>query len=189
MGYLKINQNLVTAENAATLEKLCPFGAFSYADGKLEISSACKMCKMCVRKGPAGVVEFVEEAPAGEALDKSLWRGLCVYADHDGEKIHRVTYELIGKARELAAVINHPVYALLIGSDVQKFASQLLRYGVDKVFVYDDPALKDFRVETYTAAFYDFIQQPHSYILIRNQFLTTVPSAEQRSTLIFHKKW
>lgn len=158
MGYLKINQNLVTAENAATLEKLCPFGAFSYADGKLEISSACKMCKMCVRKGPAGVVEFVEEQK-GEVLDKSLWRGLCVYADHDGEKIHRVTYELIGKARELAAVIDHPVYALLIGSDVQKFAQQLLRYGVDKVFVYDDPALKDFRVETYTAAFYDFIQQ------------------------------
>ena len=159
MGYLKINQNLVTDENAATLGKLCPFGAFSYADGKLEINSACKMCKMCVRKGPAGVVEFVEEEPAGEKLDKSLWRGVCVYADHDGERIHRVTYELIGKARELAAVIDHPVYALLIGADVEKFANQLLRYGVDKVFVYNDAALKDFRVETYTAAFYDFIEQ------------------------------
>jgi len=164
MGYLKINQNLVTDENAATLGKLCPFGAFSYADGKLEINSACKMCKMCVRKGPAGVVEFVEEEPAGEKLDKSLWRGVCVYADHDGERIHRVTYELIGKARELAAVIDHPVYALLIGANVEKFANQLLRYGVDKVFVYNDAALKDFRVETYTAAFYDFIEQIKLFI-------------------------
>ena len=159
MGYLKINQNLVTPEVAGTLCKICPFGAFSYADGKLEISSACKMCKMCVRKGPAGVVEFVEEESTQPVLDKSQWKGICVYADHDGEKIHRVTYELIGKARELAAVINHPVYALLIGADVEKFAQKLLRYGVDKVFVYQNEALKDFRIEPYTAAFGDFIDR------------------------------
>ncbi len=158
MGYLKINQNAVTPEIAEQLVKLCPFGAFSYANGTLEISSACKMCKMCLRKGPSGVVEFAEEEAKTE-LDKSLWRGICVYADHDGERIHRVTYELIGKARELAEVIHHPVYALLVGHDVKKFAHKLLRYGVDKVFVYDHAALKDFRIEPYTAAFCDFIDQ------------------------------
>ena len=26
----------------------------SYENGKLDISSACKMCKLCVKKGPAG---------------------------------------------------------------------------------------------------------------------------------------
>ncbi|MBO5369717.1 MAG: electron transfer flavoprotein subunit alpha/FixB family protein, partial [Clostridia bacterium] len=32
-------------------------------------------------------------------------------------------------------------------------------YSVDKVFVYDNPAFEDFRIEPYTAAFEDFIQK------------------------------
>ncbi|MBE6680160.1 MAG: electron transfer flavoprotein subunit alpha [Ruminococcaceae bacterium] len=158
MGQLKVNQNLVNAENAAALAKVCPFGAISYDGTKLDISSACKMCKLCVKKGPAGVVEFVEDE-VKETVDKSLWRGICVYVDHEGENIHRVTYELIGKAKELAATINHPVYALIIGKDAAASAKKLLRYGVDKVFVYEDEALCDFRIEPYTAAFYDFIDK------------------------------
>lgn len=157
MGQLKVNQNLVNADTAKALIDVCPFGAFSYDGKTLEISSACKMCKMCIRKGPAGVVEFVEEVK--ETVDKSLWNGVCVYVDHAGEEIHRVTYELIGKAKELAAVIHHPVYALIIGKDAAKSAKKLLRYGVDKVFVYEDAALEDYRIEPYTAAFCDFIDK------------------------------
>ena len=157
MGQLKVNQNLVTAENAKALIEVCPFNAISYDGKALDISSACKMCKMCIRKGPAGVVEFVEEVK--ETVDKSLWNGVCVYVDHAGEEIHRVTYELIGKAKELAKVTAHPVYALIIGKDAAKSAKKLLRYGVDKVFVYENEALEDYRIEPYTAAFCDFIDK------------------------------
>ena len=45
MGKLVINHNLVTPDKADELVKVCPFGAITY-DGKLDISSACKMCKM-----------------------------------------------------------------------------------------------------------------------------------------------
>lgn len=156
MGKLIVNQNLVTKDNAEKIASLCPFGAISYTGSALEISSACKMCKMCTKKS-SGVIEYAEEEAVG--LDKSLWRGVCVYADASDGEIHRVTYELCGKARELAGVTGHPVYALLIGSDIEDCAEKLLTYGVDKVFVYDDPALKDFRIEPYTEAFADFIEK------------------------------
>ena len=156
MGNLKINHNMINAEKAAELTKLCPFGASSYENGKLDISSACKMCKMCVKKG-GGAIDYVEEQEV--SVDKSLWRGVCVYVDHYGDKIHRVTYELIGKARELASVTGHPVYALVIGSDLGDGINKLLHYGVDKVFVYDSAELSDFRIEPYTAAFHDFIEK------------------------------
>jgi len=155
MGKLIVNTNLLTPEKAEALIQLCPFGAISYTDGVLDISSGCKMCKMCVRKGQ-GVVEFVEEVTA---IDKSLWKGICVYADCTGGNIHRVTFELCGKARELAAVTGHPVYALVIGHKVNDCAKKLLHYGVDKIFLYDHPAFADFRIEPYTAAFCDFIEQ------------------------------
>ena len=155
MGKLVINHHLVTPDKAEALVSLCPFGAISYESGKLDISSGCKMCKMCVRKGQ-GLVDFVEEV---KEIDKSLWTGICVYADCSGNRIHRVTYELCGKAKELAAVTGHPVYALIIGHHVDTCAETLLHYGVDKVFVYDHAEFADFRIEPYTAAFCDFIEK------------------------------
>ena len=157
MGVLKINQNLVTRENAESLVKICPFGAISYDGEKLDISSACKMCKLCVKRGPSGIVEIVENESAG--IDKSKWRGITVFVDHNGERIHRVTYELIGKARELAKVTGHPVYALMIGADINEMADELLHYGVDRVFVYEKEELRKFRIEPYTASFCDFIEK------------------------------
>ncbi|MCB2295309.1 electron transfer flavoprotein subunit alpha/FixB family protein, partial [Clostridium algoriphilum] len=73
--------------------------------------------------------------------------------------IHPVTFELIGKARELAAVVNFPVYCVFIGHDIKEKAQELLNYGVDEVFVYDYEELKDFRIEPYTAAFEDFVNK------------------------------
>lgn len=156
MGKLVISQDKINAEKAEALVKLCPFGAISYSNSKLDISSACKMCKMCV-KNSDGAIDYVEEVKA--SVDKSLWNGICVYVDHCGEKIHRVTYELCGKAQELAKVTGHPVYALVIGNSLGNSIEKILHYGVDKVFVYDDPEFEDFRIEPYTAAFCDFIDK------------------------------
>ncbi len=132
MGSLFVNQNLITPKNAEEIKAVCPFGAITYENGKIEISSACKMCKLCVKKGN-GLIEFKEDEI--KEIDKSLWRGICVYVDHNGNNISRVTYELCGKAKELAAVTNHPVHALLIGKDMGNTAQKLLRYGVDNVFL------------------------------------------------------
>ena len=158
MAYLKVHDELITQEVAKKLMGICPFSAITYENDKLEINGACKLCKLCVKKGPKGAVEFVDESE-GARVDKQLWRGIAVYADHSKGVIHNVTLELIGKARELARVIEHPVYAVLIGYGVDKAAKQLLKYGVDKVFVYDDPRLEDFRIEPYTNAFEDFIRR------------------------------
>ena len=105
MGLI-INQELVNDESGRQLEELCPFKAISYSDGKLDISSACRLCKVCVRSGPQGVVTYQEEETA--KINKDEYKGVCVYADSDHGLIHNVTFELIGKAKELASVISHP---------------------------------------------------------------------------------
>lgn len=157
MGKLVVNQEKLTPSIIGELVKICPFGALGEDSGKIEISAACKMCKLCVKKGPAGVMEFVEEEKSH--IDKSLWKGIAVYVDHVDGDIHPVTYELIGKARELANKINHPVYAVFIGHDIKEKAEEILHYGVDEVFVYDNEKLKDFRIEPYTKAMEDFISK------------------------------
>ncbi|AYD40369.1 electron transfer flavoprotein subunit alpha [Clostridium fermenticellae] len=157
MGKLVIHEEKLTKDNIKQLVDICPFGAMEEKNGKLEINAGCKMCKMCVRKGPSGVVEFVEDKK--KEIDKSKWVGVTVYVDHVEGKIHPVTLELIGKAKELAQKTNHPVYALFIGHNIKDKAEELLHYGVDQVFVYDDPELEEFRIEPYAAAFEDFINK------------------------------
>lgn len=154
MGKLIINQDKV--QDIKKLIDICPFGAMEEKDGHLEINSNCKMCRLCVKNG-AGAVEFIEEKV--QAIDKSKWQGIAVYVDHVEGNIHPVTFELIGKAKELAKKINQKVYCLFIGYNIKDKAEELLHYGVDEVMVYDKKELEDFRIEPYTFVFSDFINK------------------------------
>ncbi len=153
MANIVIHQEKIHDPNE--LIKICPFGAIQLENGILTITAACKMCKLCIKNGPAGVFELVEK-PRIE-IDKSVWHGIAVYVEHTGGNIHPVTFELIGKAQELAAKINHPVYAVFIGNQIKEKAQELRYFGVDRIYVYDQPELQDFRIEPYAAAFEDFI--------------------------------
>jgi electron transfer flavoprotein alpha subunit len=144
-------QNAVSHED---LIKLCPFGAIESSNGELQISSACKMCRICIKKKP-DVFELVEFETA--EADKDLWRGIAVYVDHVEGEIHPVTFELIGKAKELAQKVKQPVYCLMIGHNIKNQAQKVLEYGADEIFVYDRQELEHFKIEPYTAVLEDFI--------------------------------
>ena len=60
MSKLICNQEKVNESNVEELIKVCPFNAIEYKEGKIEINAGCKMCKICVKKGPTGVMEFIE---------------------------------------------------------------------------------------------------------------------------------
>jgi electron transfer flavoprotein alpha subunit len=157
MPELKINQEKITKEIADKLINLCPFSAISY-DGKLNINSACKMCKLCVKKGPIGAVEYIEneEKPA---IDKSAWQGITVFAGISNGKVHPVGFELLGKAKELAKKTNQPVYAVVLCDGDNGYSESLIKSGADKVFVYSSPIFKHFSATTYANAFEDFINR------------------------------
>lgn len=148
MAYIKINQEKVTQKHAKALIELCPFGAFEYNDDILSINAACKMCKICVNKGPYGVCEFIEDKV--RTLDKQAFRGITVYIQQRGNIAHPVAWELLGKAKELAKVTKEPVYAIVIGDDVLEIVKQALNYGADTVFAYQNKDFKVFDIEVHT---------------------------------------
>ena len=87
------------------------------------------------------------------------YKGVYVYAQQVDNEISGIAYELLGKAKELAAPLNTEVTAVLIGSDVKNLADSLAEYGADKVIVVDDPELKDYRTEPYAHALASVINQ------------------------------
>ncbi len=158
MKKLIVHDHLVTKENLIELVSICPFHALEEKDGKLSINEGCKMCSICVKRGPQGVMEMLETEEES-AIDKSQWQGIAVYVDHVDGKIHPVTLELLGKAKELAEKVKYPVIALFIGSGIKNQAEELLHYGADKVYVYDHKELQYFRIEPYAKAFEAFIHE------------------------------
>ncbi|MBD3187014.1 electron transfer flavoprotein subunit alpha [Candidatus Bathyarchaeota archaeon] len=162
MSRIIIHQEHV--DNFQDILQVCPFNALERKGDEIRVNAACKLCKVCTKKFP-DVFELV--LVEGPTVDKKAWRGVVVWVEHDGKVVHPVTYELLGKARDLAAVIDHPVYCLLVGCNVGNMPDSLFKKGADEVFVYDDHAFKDFRIEPYAAAFEHFINEIHpSTILV-----------------------
>lgn len=156
MARLIVNQERIPDNQE--LIKICPFGAMEEQGGKVIINAACKMCRLCVKKGPKGAVEYMEDVKKNE-INKDEWKGIAVYADHVDGAIHPVTFELIGKAKEMSAVTGQEVYVLFMGKDIREKSEELLHYGADKVFVYDKEELARFKIEPYTAVFEAFIKK------------------------------
>lgn len=72
---------------------------------------------------------------------------IVVVVEHMQGKVADVTFELLGKARELAGALGGQAVALLMGSGVGGMAGQL--GGADRVLVADDPALEQFVPEAW----------------------------------------
>ena len=156
MGRLIVNQSMLQENIIESLINICPFKAIEKLGDSIDITSACKMCKICV-KNSAGAISYEEDEII--EIDKSKWKGILVYIDHLDGKIHPVSLELIGKAKELASKINQPVYALMIGDNIETSAQELRHYGVDDIFIYESKDLKHFVIEPYAAVFEDLIER------------------------------
>ena len=160
MRKLIIDQSKVTPLNAQELIKICPFGAIEYKDNKLDINAGCKTCGICARKGPQGVMQLIEVEDQVK-INKDEWVGVSVFMELEQDNVHPVSFELIGKAKELASVTHHPVYAILIGDkeQVNKYSDLILEYGVDKLFIYERDEYKNFNVELHSRCVIDFIDK------------------------------
>ena len=55
------------------------------------------------------------------------YKGVYVFVQQVDSQISGVSYELLGKARELADTLNTEVGAILLGSNVEKLADSLAR--------------------------------------------------------------
>ncbi|RMD96094.1 MAG: electron transfer flavoprotein subunit alpha/FixB family protein [Calditrichaeota bacterium] len=92
---------------------------------------------------------------------------IYVVAEHLKGQLDDVTFELLGKGRELASASGGQLVALLFGSGLQDAASQL--GAADKVIMVDHPSLADFNPETYaTALGHVLAQKPARLTLVAN---------------------
>ena len=87
------------------------------------------------------------------------YKGVFIFAEQVDNKISGIAFELVGKAKDLAADLNTTVTAVLLGSGITEKANELAEYGADRVIVVDDPALETYMTEPYTHALSSVINE------------------------------
>jgi electron transfer flavoprotein alpha subunit len=71
---------------------------------------------------------------------------IFVIAEHMDGKIADISYEMVGKAKDLAAAFGGRVVALMLGSGIAHLAAT---FASDSTLYVDDPALTEFNPEAY----------------------------------------
>lgn len=74
---------------------------------------------------------------------KSVW----VFSEN-----YDLMLELLGGASPLAASLKAELATVLLGTGVEQKADEVVKCGADRVFLVENPLLKDFQVETYLSA-------------------------------------
>jgi len=77
-------------------------------------------------------------------------RKILVVAELRGDAIHPVTFELLGKGREIVERAGGEVCSVVFGSNVDKSkASELIHYGADRVFLFNNPVFSGLNMMVY----------------------------------------
>ncbi len=92
-------------------------------------------------------------------MDKTKYSGVFVFVEQLDGKISAVSYELIGKAKDLAAARNTQVTAVALGANIASLPAKLAAYGADRVVLVDDEALAVYMTEPYVRTLTEVIQQ------------------------------
>lgn len=85
------------------------------------------------------------------------YKGVYVFVQQVDNKVTSVSYELIGRGKELAKDLGTEVTAVLLGYKVDVLCSNLAKYGADKILIVDDPILETYMTEPYVQAMYEVI--------------------------------
>lgn len=130
----------------------CPYGAIHIVNKKAAIAENCTLCGACADSCKFSAIEYTKEELL-EAIDISSFKGVWVFAEQKKGKAAGVVTELLGEGRNLAGCLDTKLYAVLLGSNVENTAKELISYGADVVYFVNDQKLEHFNDELYADIF------------------------------------
>ncbi len=148
---------------------VCPADAIRMEDGIAVVDpELCTGCEKCVSICPASVISMsggapVEAKPAAAAEaapaaapavaaqpePASAAHEVWVFVEHTDGRPAPVSWELLGKGKELADALGGHVCSVLLGHQVDPLAKEAFAHGADKVYTIDDPVLGHYRTQPY----------------------------------------
>jgi electron transfer flavoprotein alpha subunit len=151
------------------------------------IESNCIGCVKCIKACPAQAIEMfftpeeqkrleaLKGAGAPEEIDEeakalaeklAAFRGVWVFVEQTEREAARVSWELLGKGRELAEKLKVPLSAIVIGDQVEHLCDEAFSYGADQAYLLDAPVFHHYRTESYLKAVCHLIDRHKPEIIL-----------------------
>ena len=90
-----------------------------------------------------------------------------VYCEIEGTQVQEVSQELLTKGRKLANQLGVELHAIVAGTDIKgSVETQILPYGVDKLFVFDAPRLFPYTSAPHTDLLVNLFKEEHPQICL-----------------------
>jgi len=99
----------------------------------------------------------------------SEYKGVMVFGEIIEGKLAPITIELLGGGRGLADNLGEELSLVLLGSGIGDLGKEAIAFGADKVYVVDDPLLKDYQTDSYVAVMEKVVKQVSPNILLIGQ--------------------
>ena len=114
-------------------------------------------------------------------------KNIYVFVEQRDGKTQKVAFELIGKARELAAQLDQQVYGLVIGSNIAGLADELIARGVECDYntILSDIEHRDYEDENRELA---PLKQASDAIVIDTSDMTIEEASDKITELFKNKK-
>jgi len=94
------------------------------------------------------------------------YKGVMVFAEQKDGKIHPVSYELLGKGRDIADKLGVKLSCVLLGFQMKNEVNELIYQGADKIFLYDHPSLKEFDTIRYKQNIVNLVKEENPEIFL-----------------------
>ncbi|MBI4972790.1 MAG: 4Fe-4S binding protein [Candidatus Omnitrophica bacterium] len=140
--------------------KACPFDAIRIMDKKAVIDlNKCNLCGACVPACKLKAILIEKSESRIEKPDLKNYKGIWVFIEQKNSLIQSVSYELLGKARDLAKKLSCEVSGVLIGNGLDDQLDELFWRGADNIYLVQAPEITHFQDEPYTNILVKLIQE------------------------------
>ncbi len=143
----------------------CPFDAIKIKDdGKAFINEYCQACMACLSACPEGAIKEIEEEGFKGSRVQGF-KGIWVFAEQREGSTASVSLELLGAGRKLADELKTELSAVLFGA-TEKDASELIKWGADKVYHSGNAVFEKFNDEPYSKLLVSLIREHKPAIVL-----------------------
>jgi len=98
------------------------------------------------------------------------YKGVTVYCETAEGQLASIAAEGLGCGRKLADDLGEELYAAILGSNISgDAAKEAIALGADKIYVVDDPLLKDYQTDSYVTVMEKVVTQIMPQIIILGQ--------------------
>ena len=147
--------------------KVCPFDAIRLMEKKASIDlNKCNLCGACVHACKLKAVIIDKPQPTCILPDIKNYKGIWVFIEQKNGKIQSISYELLGKAHELAQKLNCEVSGVAIGNNLDDQIDELFWHGADNIYLVQAPEIANFQDDPYTNILVELVKKYKPEILL-----------------------